>query len=581
MRYAFESYTFDAVRLSLHCHGMLLPVKPRTAQVLAYFVRHPERLVTKNELMDELWPSEDVTEANLAQHVFLLRRIFSAHSPNESFIVTAAGHGYRFVAPVRAVNDEAPVRSPAWKAYVRGRFFADQRTGESLQTALAAFEEALKLDPGFAAAHSGLAGTQILRGQYLFADPSVFEQARGAAKIALALDAQDLEGHLALAEIALFHDWDRESALHGYDRALFLAPASTRVRVVRAWLFAIMQEHDRSVHEIETGLRAEPFSLELLTTLGAIAWLRGAYEAAREHCDYVLDLNPDYQLARYYRRAALAYGDAPGEALRAFDAETPGVGYVQQSLSIAGFAAARAGDVARAESVLRALGEGDGFPYVSPVNIARVLAGLGRSPAALAALAQAIEQRDPWTIFVPGDAAFRALRGDRNTRGQDTPLDSTLRPSTVTIVARIVAIDLRPSSVSSNSTTSPSQTNVAIPRLTTRAAATYCGARAGATHERENSIVIVAAGPSTSVKAATPHAASAIAATIFSESIPSGSRSRSRRSCARPHDPFPKIPILLPDRRHGVIASETPINAVLKILRKARSKRHFAVPLRV
>jgi DNA-binding winged helix-turn-helix (wHTH) protein/Tfp pilus assembly protein PilF len=411
MRYAFESYAFDASRLSLHRHGVLLPVKPKTAQVLAYFLRHPERLVTKNELMDELWPSEDVTEANLAQHVFLLRRIFAAHSPHESFIVTAARHGYRFVAPVRAVSDEAQVQSPAWKAYVRGRFFADQRTGESLRTALAAFEEALAIDWSFAAAHSGLASVQILRGQYLFADPSVFEGARVAAKTALSLDAQDVEGHLALAEIALFHDWDRSGALQEYDRALFLAPASTRVRVVRAWLFAIAQEHDRSLHEIEAGLRVEPFSLELLTTLGAIAWLRGAYESAREHCDYVLDLDPDYQLARYYRRAALAYGDEPGEALRAFDAEAPGVGYAQQSLSIAGFAAARAGDVARAETVLRALVEGDGFAYVSPVNIARVLAGLRRSADARAAIVQAIEQRDPWAIFVPGDAAFRSLRG--------------------------------------------------------------------------------------------------------------------------------------------------------------------------
>jgi DNA-binding winged helix-turn-helix (wHTH) protein/tetratricopeptide (TPR) repeat protein len=410
MRYVFDSYTFDASGLRLHRHGVLLPIKPKTAQVLAYFVRHPERLITKNELMDELWPSEEVTEANLAQHVFLLRQIFSAHSPHESFIVTAARHGYRFVAPVGTMSDDPGVQSPAWKAYVRGRFFADQRTDESLRTALTAFGEALEHDPAFAAAHSGFAGAQVLRGQYLFADPSVFERARAAAHTALGLDPQDVEGHLAIAEIALFYDWNIDRALEEYDHALFLAPTSTRVRVVRAWLFAIAQEHDRSLHEIEAGLRLEPFSLELLTTLGAVAWLRGAYAASREHCEYVLDLNPDYQLARYYRRAALAYGDDPGEALRAFDAEVRGAVYVQQSLSIAGYAAARVGDVDRAEAALSALG-GDGFPYVSPINIARVYAGLGRSQEALDAIARAIESRDSWAIFVPGDAIFRSLPG--------------------------------------------------------------------------------------------------------------------------------------------------------------------------
>ena len=409
MRYAFEAYTFDTSLLTLRRHGILLPIKPKTAQMLAYLLRHPERLITKNELMDELWPTEDVTEANLAQHVFLLRQLFSAHSPHESFIVTAARHGYRFVAPVSVMGDEAQVQSPAWKAYVRGRFFADQRTSGSLSVALAAFQEALEHDPRFAAAHSGFAGAQILRGQYLFADPSVFEKARAAATTALSMDPQDLEGHLALAEVSLFHDWDRNRALEEYDRALFLAPTSTRVRVVRSWLFAIAQEYDRSLHELETGLRAEPFSLELLTTLGAVAWLSGNYGAAREHCDYVLDLNPDYQLARYYRRAALAYGDDPLEALRAFDAESPDI-YAQQSLSIAGFAAARAGDVARAESVLATLAAGD-FPYVSPINAARLLAGLGRSQAALDAIRQAIDQRDPWVIFVPGESIFRSLPG--------------------------------------------------------------------------------------------------------------------------------------------------------------------------
>jgi DNA-binding winged helix-turn-helix (wHTH) protein len=410
VRFAFGSYTFDTASLKLDCYGVALPVKPKTAHVLEYFLRHSERLVTKNELMDGLWPDEDVTEANLAQHVFLLRRLFALHSPNETFILTAARHGYRFVAPVRAIGGDARLQTPAWKAYVRGRFFADQRTGESLKAARDAFEAACAADPSFAAAHSGIASVQVLRAEYLFEPPAALAGARGAAELALSLDASDVEAHLALGDVALFYDWDPARALESYDRALFIDPAGARTRVLRAWYFSIVGEDDRAVHEIETALRHQPLSLELLTTLGAIDLNRGAFASALEHCEYVLEMNPQYALARYYRRCALAYGDDPEEGLRAFDAEEPNVSYAQQSLSIAGYAAARAGDAERAEASLRALEDGR-FLYVSPVNIARVLAGLGRAEEAAAQLRRAVEERDTWAVFIPGNRAFRTLPG--------------------------------------------------------------------------------------------------------------------------------------------------------------------------
>jgi DNA-binding winged helix-turn-helix (wHTH) protein len=63
VRYAFGSYTFDPQRLSLYCHGVALPIKPKTAGLLAYFLQRPGEIVTKAEIMDALWLDADVTEA--------------------------------------------------------------------------------------------------------------------------------------------------------------------------------------------------------------------------------------------------------------------------------------------------------------------------------------------------------------------------------------------------------------------------------------------------------------------------------------------------------------------------------------
>ena len=141
MRYAFGSYVFDPERWTLSSHGVAMPMMQKTAALLAVLLENAGRLVSKAEILDAVWPDEDVIEANLAQHVFLIRQIFSAHSPGQSFIATHASRGYRFVAPVRTIVDE-PDRSPAWREYARGLFYADRRTDASLERALHHFAPA-------------------------------------------------------------------------------------------------------------------------------------------------------------------------------------------------------------------------------------------------------------------------------------------------------------------------------------------------------------------------------------------------------------------------------------------------------
>ncbi|HKE37699.1 MAG TPA: hypothetical protein VKB39_09705, partial [Candidatus Baltobacteraceae bacterium] len=345
-------------------------------------------------------------EANLAQHVFLLRQTFTAHSPHETFIVTAARHGYRFVAPVHEMV--ADVRgTPAWSAYVRGRFLADQRTRESLIAGLRAYEEALRIDERFVPALSGLASCRVLQAEYLFEPPEVMELARAAAQRAAAIDPSDVEAQLALGDVAWFYDWNAARALEHYERAVWLDPASTRVRVFRTWFFGMTGEYDRAQNEIEIALRREAFSLELLTTHAALSIMRQAFLTAVQQCEDILDMSPGYDAARYYRRVALAHGGSPAHSLKAFDSEEPTVEYRTQSLGVAGYAAALAGDQSRAQSILAAIDGSAGLR--SSYNVAYVLAGLGRLGDAAEELERGIDRRDAWSVLIGTNPALRSL----------------------------------------------------------------------------------------------------------------------------------------------------------------------------
>ena len=65
MIYAFEAYELDPQRYELRYAGTLVKLEPQVFNVLAYLIQHRERVVTKEELLEQLWPGRFVSEAIL------------------------------------------------------------------------------------------------------------------------------------------------------------------------------------------------------------------------------------------------------------------------------------------------------------------------------------------------------------------------------------------------------------------------------------------------------------------------------------------------------------------------------------
>ena len=115
MRWRFGPYLLDVARRELRVAGEVRSLQPQVFAVLAYLVRHCERVVPKDELLRVLWPDAIVTDASLQRAVSLARRALLP--ADRRLLRTYARHGYRFLGEVEgrdASGWAAPLPAPRY-----------------------------------------------------------------------------------------------------------------------------------------------------------------------------------------------------------------------------------------------------------------------------------------------------------------------------------------------------------------------------------------------------------------------------------------------------------------------------------
>src|SRR6266571_3389343 len=111
MHYVFGAYHLDTQCYERHHAGVLVPLRPKVFQVLAYLVAQHDRVVPKEELLEALWPGQFVGDVGLNTYIMEVRKVLGDRRPPHQWLHTVRGQGYRFVAPVEA-RDQAPPPSP-------------------------------------------------------------------------------------------------------------------------------------------------------------------------------------------------------------------------------------------------------------------------------------------------------------------------------------------------------------------------------------------------------------------------------------------------------------------------------------
>ncbi|HEY6120196.1 MAG TPA: winged helix-turn-helix domain-containing protein [Pyrinomonadaceae bacterium] len=111
--YRFGEFRVDPKNRLLLRGSETISITPKAFDLLLLFIENSGTLLEKDELIERLWGHTVVEESNLARNISFLRKALGEHPKNHEYIVTVAGHGYRFVAQVQEYSTEdAPLTIP-------------------------------------------------------------------------------------------------------------------------------------------------------------------------------------------------------------------------------------------------------------------------------------------------------------------------------------------------------------------------------------------------------------------------------------------------------------------------------------
>ena len=111
--YHFGQFALDPSRRTLSRAGSSISLTPRAFDVLLFLAQNPNRLVTKEELLQAVWGDAFVEEGNLTQYISHLRKALDNDSEDTRLIVTIARKGYQFTSRVTVVPEEPDITEPA------------------------------------------------------------------------------------------------------------------------------------------------------------------------------------------------------------------------------------------------------------------------------------------------------------------------------------------------------------------------------------------------------------------------------------------------------------------------------------
>src|SRR6266516_1591355 len=107
MIYRFGNYELDAQCCELRCAGQQVAIEPKVFEVLVYLLQHRDRVVTKEELLEQCWSGTFVSEAALTRCLAKVRKSVQPEPTGPLVIKTIYGRGYSIAAPVTGLPRES------------------------------------------------------------------------------------------------------------------------------------------------------------------------------------------------------------------------------------------------------------------------------------------------------------------------------------------------------------------------------------------------------------------------------------------------------------------------------------------
>jgi DNA-binding winged helix-turn-helix (wHTH) protein/tetratricopeptide (TPR) repeat protein len=439
--FEFGEFHFDPHERRLTREGQAVPLEPKAHDVLAALVRGAGLLITKQQLLDAVWPGAFVEEGILAVHISSLRRALGDRERERRFIETVSRSGYRFVGavtrrtlarpslavlpaaplsseilsgrdrsiglaladavidrlgrfpeivvrPTRAVREhvntaedpsavarslhvdavidsrllstaegvrlsarmlgpadgavmwsgefgegavdvaalaDAVARSVAryfglsaarhtraaggrpevYELFGRGRAHLLAASMHEVPKAVAAFRQAIELEPGYAAAHAGLALACCAQAEFRVAAPAdAYREAKVAALRALAMDDACADAQVALGAVLFLSEWDWAGAEKSLRRAIEINPNHTEAYLLYGRLLEALGRLDAGLEMKLRALERDPLSPLVHLQIALAYFHQKRYDDTIEWANKTLELDPRHLFAREHLAAA-------------------------------------------------------------------------------------------------------------------------------------------------------------------------------------------------------------------------------------------------------------------------------------
>ena len=100
LSFAFEDYVLDQERRELTLRGQVVAVGPQVFDLLLLFVNNPDRVLSKDELLNSVWSGRIVSESTITSHINAVRKAIGDTGEEQRLVRTVARKGYRFVGQI-------------------------------------------------------------------------------------------------------------------------------------------------------------------------------------------------------------------------------------------------------------------------------------------------------------------------------------------------------------------------------------------------------------------------------------------------------------------------------------------------
>jgi TolB-like protein/Tfp pilus assembly protein PilF len=301
----------------------------------------------------------------------------------------------------------------AYQCYLKGRYYRNMRTGEGYQKAIESFEQAVKLDPGYARAHAALADSYVSFDFYGILPPwETSPKAKSAAINALVLNDTLAEAHTSLACVKMMYERDWSNAEREFKRAIELDPHYAHAHNWYSHFLMAMGRIEESYAESQIALKLDPLDDSINQYLGWHHIHARQFGRAIAQLEKTLTDNPDFFLARVTLGMAYVQDGKVEQAIEEFKKAYK----LEKNAIVLGFlghAHAMAGNREEASGILEELEELSKRIYVPPFSIGMIYTALGEATEAFEWFEKALVAQNEWLNWLKVAPEVDSLRADQ------------------------------------------------------------------------------------------------------------------------------------------------------------------------